>query len=75
MADDQQQDIRGLRSQQGEETPPIHVQGIPDARRLRIADQEGRSERSIDCFMTQWIQMDQARTEREIQRWEGINRE
>ena len=53
-----------------EETPPIHVQGIPDARRLRIANQEGRSESSIDRFMTQWIQMDQARTERETQRRE-----
>ena len=70
MAEDQRQDVRGLRSQRGEETPPIHVQGIPDARRLRIANQEGRSESSIDRFMTQWIQMDQARTERETQRRE-----
>ncbi len=70
MAEDQRQDVRGLRSQRGEETPPIHVQGIPDTRRLRIANQEGRSESSMDRFMTQWIQMDQARTERETQRWE-----
>ena len=70
MAEDQRQDVRGLRSQQGEETPPIHVQGIPDARHLRIANQEGRSESSMDRFMTQWIQMDHARTERETQRLE-----
>ena len=49
---------------------PHTCQGIPDTRRLQIANQEGRSESSMDRFMTQWIQMDQARTERVTQRRE-----